>query len=81
MKRTTFIILTVVIMALVGIYVRAGADRTDPPQTNGPATPASHDINGAHADCLNCHENITASHDERFGEGSYSDCLSCHQQE
>jgi hypothetical protein len=81
MKRLTFIIFSVAVMALLGFYVRAGIDRTDPPQQTGPATPASHDVTGTHANCLACHSNITASHDERFGEGNYSDCLSCHPQQ
>ncbi|MDW7650131.1 MAG: hypothetical protein SCK29_01910 [Bacillota bacterium] len=81
MSRITFIILAVVVMALVGFYVRAGIEPTDPPQATGPATPAGHDITGAHANCLACHSNIVPSHDEKFGEGAYDDCLSCHPQE
>ena len=80
MSRTTFIIFAFVVMALVGLYVRAGIERTEPPQVSGPATPQSHNIQGAHANCLACHSAITASHNEMFGEGSYSDCLSCHPQ-
>ena len=80
MKRTTFIILAVVMMALGGIYLRAGVERTEPPQATGPATPASHDLDDTHADCLSCHAVIKSSHDQRFGEGNYSDCLSCHAQ-
>jgi cytochrome c553 len=80
MNRMTFVILSLVLMGLVGFYVRAGLEQPEPAQ-RGPATPANHDITGAHANCLGCHGNITASHDERFGAGGYSDCLSCHAQE
>lgn len=80
MKPITFIILTIAIMALVGFYVRAGNDKTYPPQAvNGPATP--HEITGEYTNCLNCHSDITASHDERFGAGNYSECLSCHKKD
>jgi hypothetical protein len=81
MNRVMFIVLSLVLVGLIGIFVRAGVERTDPPQQRGPATPAGHDITGVHANCLGCHGNITASHDERFGAGNYSDCLSCHPQQ
>ena len=80
MTRATFLVLAVVLMALVGFFVRAGIERTDPPQQTGPATPQAHDIQGIHANCLGCHGNITESHDAKFGAGNYSDCLSCHPQ-
>ncbi|NLP37685.1 MAG: hypothetical protein GX357_08545 [Firmicutes bacterium] len=79
MKRGTFIILALVLVVLVGLYVKAGMDRAKPDtqQTAGPPTP--HDTTGAYSDCLNCHGNIISSHDEHFGEGNYDDCLSCHR--
>lgn len=79
MNRTSFIVVALLLMAAVAFYVRAGIEPTDPPQQTGPATP--HAIDGAYADCLNCHGNITESHDAMFGEGEYDDCLSCHQPE
>lgn len=81
MSRTVFLAFALVVMGLLGFFVRAGIERADPPQQRGPATPATHDIAGVHANCLACHGNIVPSHNEMFGEGNYSDCLSCHPQQ
>lgn len=80
MSRTVYILIVLLLMGLVGFYVRAGRDRTEPPAQMGPPTPASHDVSGAHANCLACHGNIVSSHDTMFGEGNYDDCLGCHPQ-
>ncbi|NLM52894.1 MAG: hypothetical protein GX197_08775 [Firmicutes bacterium] len=79
MKKGTFIILALVLVVLLGLYIRAGMKQKqpEPEQTSGPPTP--HETTGTYSDCLNCHGSIIPSHDERFGAGNYDNCLSCHQ--
>jgi uncharacterized membrane protein YagU involved in acid resistance len=81
MNRIAFVLFSLVVVGLISFFVRAGIERTDPPQQTGPATPADHNIAGVHANCLGCHGDITGSHDAMFGSGNYSDCLSCHPQQ
>ncbi|HHX74046.1 MAG TPA: hypothetical protein GX699_04000 [Firmicutes bacterium] len=79
MKRTTFILLALVLMALVGFYIRAGWDKAPKTPQGGDAPATPHETTGAYENCLACHGNITASHNELFGEGNYDDCLKCHK--
>ena len=58
MTRATFLVLAVVLMALVGFFVRAGIERTDPPQQTGPATPQAHDIQGIQIGRASCRERV-----------------------
>ena len=78
MKRTAFLILVLVIMAVVGFYVRTAWEKPEEPQ-GGAAPAVPHDTTGAYENCRNCHGGIVASHNEQFGEGSYDDCLQCHR--
>lgn len=76
-KRRLYLIFTTIIMLLFAVYVRAGIDRTaQPPEVPGPAIP--HGVEGAFADCLNCHAGIRQAHADAFGE--FDNCFGCHAQ-
>ncbi|EEG76371.1 hypothetical protein [Dethiobacter alkaliphilus] len=75
MSRIVFIVIALVLVAAIGLWVRAGIEPDEPGQA-GPPTP--HATDGPYENCLGCHGDITGSHDAMFGEGEYDDCLSCH---
>ncbi|MBS4032393.1 MAG: hypothetical protein KGZ63_13375 [Clostridiales bacterium] len=77
-SRTIYLISVLVIMLLVGVYVRAGVDRTETPQVTGPVI--THPVAGRE-NCLACHGNITESHNAMFGPGNYNNCLNCHAEQ
>ena len=66
MSRTVFIIVAIVILAGLAYYVWSERERADNSE-NGQRPPTPQLAEGAYGDCLDCHSDITDSHDDKFG--------------
>ena len=79
MSRTVFIIVVIVILAGLAYYVWSERERADNSENEAKGPPNPHSTEDTYSDCLDCHSDITDSHDDKFGAGNYDDCLSCHE--